>query len=241
MSQSKMKDLARLAADDRTPEGERRNAAVALAKMVVAEGAPESGPDPVFEALKRVHAKLKVDFDLKCAEIDVERRRTATSAKDVAELSARLREAYSERDALKVRLDGERERASEWRTELDTMTRRATQAEALVASLRIQRAAAAEPIVSYEVPAQKERTEPAASFVDESGRLVRIVGPPDIPDNLPNGAKLELTLERTYGGFQVISASVTVDAYRMRDSTRERVPGTTRGDQWISPRLRGGY
>lgn len=151
----RMKHLARLAADERTPEGERRNAALALAKMVDTHGAPESGSDPVFDAMKRVHAKLVVDLDVKRAELDVERRRREAADRERKSLEEKLRQAGDE----VTRLNRELKEKHEWRAELDALTRRATQAEALVKSLRGQREAKAEDLgTAVEAP----KAEPAS-------------------------------------------------------------------------------
>jgi hypothetical protein len=183
MTKSKMKDLARLAADERTPDGERRNAAMALAKMF--NGGPVAEQDAVFEALTKQHAKLQVDFDIVSIELDL------------------LKKRKVETDAKIFNL----------KNELQTMTLRATKAEALV---------------PHTTSAHEERTE-AASVVHATGSTLRL---PDINvEKFPNGAELELKLVRIPGGFQVISMSVNLDQY----------VGSARRDEWISPRIRGVY
>ena len=123
----RMKDLARLAADERTPEGERRNAAMALAKMFNKE--PSVEQDVVFETLTKQHAKLQVDFDIARIELDLLKKQKAeTDAK-----SKELKQRYKKLEVAFIEADrGYRELFSE----LEAMTQRAANAEEQANRLR---------------------------------------------------------------------------------------------------------
>jgi hypothetical protein len=110
-------DLARLAADERTPEGERVAAALALAKLVVKEGATHHEPTSQAEALLRIQVAFLRD-ELRNLLADaaiantVEARRHTKALEDIVKQNAvELDGLRADKAALEAELKAARARA----------------------------------------------------------------------------------------------------------------------------------